>query len=210
MKYNLILISAVIAILLIMAYSNHWNNDFHFDDSHTVQNNIFIRSIKNIPLFFKDCSTFSSIPSHGSYRPVVSTTLALDYFLAQTFSGNGYQTFWYHLSTFIFFLLQLFLMYFFYAKILSTTQNNSGYRLVGLFAVGWYALNPVMAETINYVISRSDSISTFFRDTSFYALSICARCKKILFVSNSSIYWCSCKTNSLNVCTYVGCLSHSL
>lgn len=149
-------------LLLFFAYSNHWNNDFHFDDSHTVQQNLYIRHFQNIPLFFQDCTTFSSIPSHGSYRPLVTTTLAIDYKLGEVFSNDGYKPFWYHLSTFIFFLLQAILMWFFFKKILDKVSPDSPNNYISLFAVAWYALNPVMAETINYIISRSDSISTFF------------------------------------------------
>lgn len=153
---------AVLLSAILLAYSNHWQNDFHFDDSHTVQNNLFVRNIQNIPLFFKDCNTFSSIPSHGSYRPLVSTTLAIDYKLGEVFSGNGYQPFWYHFSMFTFFLLQVILMWLFFKKILDKVSENTPNNFIALFAVAWYSLNPVMAETINYVISRSDSLSTLF------------------------------------------------
>jgi tetratricopeptide (TPR) repeat protein len=93
---------------------------------------------------------------------VVSTTLAIDYRLAELFSGNGYHTFWYHFSTFVFFLAQVILMWFFYKKILDLVSPDSPNHFIALFALAWYALNPVMAETINYIISSSDSISTFF------------------------------------------------
>jgi len=161
-NYKTIAAGIVALFILILAYSNHWNNDFHFDDSHTVQNNIYIQSIQNIPLFFKDCKTFSSIPSHGSYRPLVSTTLAVDYWLGLTFSQNGYTPFWFHLSTFLFFVAQGILMFFFFKKILDTASNSTPNAFIALFATAWYLLNPVSAETINYIISRSDSLSTFF------------------------------------------------
>ncbi len=164
MKSNsLVLLSAFIALaMLLLAYSNHWDNSFHFDDAHTVQNNIYIQSITNIPLFFQDCKTFSSIPSHGSYRPLVSTSLAIDYQFGKTFNNNGYTHFWFHLSTFLFFIGQAVLMFFFFRKILESVSPNTPNSFVSLFATAWYCLNPVAAETINYVISRSDSLSTFF------------------------------------------------
>ena len=36
-------------LLLIGAYWNHFENPFHFDDAHTIQNNEAIHSLKNIP-----------------------------------------------------------------------------------------------------------------------------------------------------------------
>jgi len=176
-----ILVAAVIAFAaLLFAYSNHWHNDFHFDDAHTVQNNIYIQSIHNIPLFFKDCKTFSSIPSHGSYRPLVSTTLAIDYWMGLTFNQNGYTPFWFHLSTFLFLIAQGVLMFFFFKKILDTASNTTPNAFIALFATAWYLLNPVSAETINYVISRSDSLSTFFVVLAFVMYQYSNASKKYL------------------------------
>jgi hypothetical protein len=71
--------SAMLLLLILTASSNHWYNTFHFDDAHTVENNAYIRSLTNIPSFFTNTQTFSSLPGHGSYRPIVSLTLAIDY-----------------------------------------------------------------------------------------------------------------------------------
>jgi hypothetical protein len=34
------------------AYANHFHNSFHFDDSHTIENNAAIRTLGNVPHFF--------------------------------------------------------------------------------------------------------------------------------------------------------------
>src|ERR1700736_6013246 len=92
-----ILGGALLLIALLAAYANHFHNSFHFDDAHTVVNNAAIRELRNVPLFFRDATTFSSLPSNQSYRPLVSTLLAVDYRL------GGLQPFWFHLSTFALF-----------------------------------------------------------------------------------------------------------
>ncbi len=171
-RVKLILFSFLLLAGIVVTYSNHWHNDFHFDDSHAVQNNIYIQRISNIPLFFKDASTFSSKPSNASYRPIVSTTLAIDYYL-----GKGLNPVYFHLSTFILFLLQGAFMFFFFVKILDVVSANTPNKFIALFAVAFYMLHPSMAETINYVISRSDSISTLFVVLAFvvYQYSAVAR-----------------------------------
>src|SRR3954466_4562860 len=93
--------------LLISAYANHFHNSFHFDDAHTIVNNAAIRQLRNIPLFFRDAATFSSLPSNQSYRPLVSTLLAIDYSL-----GHGMRPFWFHLSIFTLFVLLVLLLAF--------------------------------------------------------------------------------------------------
>lgn len=171
-RIKLLLFSALLAIGLFATYSNHWHNDFHFDDSHTVQSNVYIQSLSNIPLFFKDPVTFSSIQSHCSYRPLVSTTLAIDYYM-----GKGLDPFYFHISTFFFFVLQGVLMFFFFVKMLDAVSGNTPNRFIALFATGLYMLHPALAETINYIISRSDTLSTVFVVMAFvvYQYSAVAR-----------------------------------
>ena len=152
---------AVFSILLLagilITYSNHWHNDFHFDDSHTVQNNVYIQNIANIPLFFKDNKTFSTLPTHCSYRPLVSTSLAIDYYF-----GKGLNPVYFHLSTFILFLLQGVLMFFLFLKILNTVSAKTPNSFISFFAMAFYMVHPALAETVNYIISRSDTLSTLF------------------------------------------------
>src|SRR5437879_11139732 len=83
---------ALLLAALVAAYANHFHNSFHFDDAHTIVNNTSIRELRNIPLFFTDATTFSSLPSNQSYRPLVSTLLAIDFRL------GGIQPFWFHVS----------------------------------------------------------------------------------------------------------------
>src|SRR5215831_13611445 len=71
----------LITLVIGAAYANHFHNSFHFDDAHTIVTNGAIRDLRNIPLFFRDATTFSSLPSNQSYRPLVSTLLAVDYSL---------------------------------------------------------------------------------------------------------------------------------
>src|SRR5207237_9324499 len=102
------LIAAVTA-----AYANHFPNSFHFDDSHTIENNATIRSLGNIPRFFSDASMFSALPSNQSYRPLVSTLLAVDYRL-----GGGLKPFVFHFSVFALFVVLIFLLAFFIDRLL--------------------------------------------------------------------------------------------
>lgn len=156
MKKRPLLIYTVLLFVAVTAvYINHFHNGFHFDDSHSVWDNPYIRDIKNVPLFFKDGTTSSVLPQNQSYRPVVTTSLAIDYMI-----GNGYDLFAFHCSTFILFLAQGLLMIVFFKKLLSLSSTNKYIGYVALFATAWYMLHPAIAETINYIIARSDVIST--------------------------------------------------
>ena len=78
------LILAGILLVVGITYRNHFGNTFHFDDGHTIVRNPWIRDIHNIPRFFLDSRTFSILPPNRSYRPLLTTSLAIDYWL-----GNG-------------------------------------------------------------------------------------------------------------------------
>lgn len=153
-KY-LLLAGLLLAGFMVLIYHTHFDNPFQFDDSHTIVNNLYIRDISNIPLFFKDAETFSSLPANQSYRPIVSTTLAIDYWM-----GGSLEPFYFHLSMFVLFLVQGFLMFFLFNNILSKVSDSPWIKWISFFITGWYLVHTVNAETINYVISRSDSIST--------------------------------------------------
>ena len=142
-----------------LTYSNHFQNSFHFDDFHTITNNVRIRDLGNFPAFFTDAATASALPANRNWRPLVTLSLAIDYRL-----GGGYKPFWFHLSTFLWFLTQLVLMYWLFEAILSRVRPDPGIApanmWVAWFAVAWYGLHPAIAETVNYIIQRADLMST--------------------------------------------------
>src|SRR5580692_3825640 len=100
-------------LALLAAYSNHFGNGFHFDDAHAVVENPAIRTLENVPRFFTDARTFSHDPAAQTYRPLVTASLALDDWL-----GKGLNPYWFHISTFFWYVIQLLLMYRLYLYVL--------------------------------------------------------------------------------------------
>ena len=143
--------------LLLWTYSNHFHNPFQFDDDHTIVSNKFIRDIKNIPLFFKDVRTTSSLPASQTYRPFLTTLNAIDYWIGGKPEPDP---FYYHISIFSSYVLLGILLFFFFRKIFDSSVEHRWNRYFALFAAGVYCLHAANAETINYIIARSDSFST--------------------------------------------------
>ena len=146
--------AALLAVVLLAAYANHFYNSFHFDDAHTIVNNAAIRDLRNIPLFFHDAATFSSLPSNQSYRPLVSTLLAIDYRLGAS------NPFWFHVSIFALFATLTLLLAFVIQQLVSNTTPEPAAGWIATAAAAWHGLHPANADTINYVISSSEVIST--------------------------------------------------
>src|SRR4029453_12821574 len=81
-RVHLTLAALGVGALLLVAYAKHFQNGFHFDDTHAIVDNPAIRSVRNIPRYFVDATSFIVLPPNQSYRPVLQTTLAIDYRLA--------------------------------------------------------------------------------------------------------------------------------
>ena len=145
---------ALLLLAILVAYANHFHNSFHIDDRHTIMSNASIRELRNIPLFFRDATTFSALPSNQSYRPLVSTLLAIDYRLA-----HGLEPFWFHLSIFALFIALTLLLASVIHHLLERDAASSSNRWIALGAAAWYALHPANADTINYIIASADVIS---------------------------------------------------
>ena len=146
---------AGIIVLAVFAYANHFTNSFQFDDGHTIVNNPWIRELRNIPRFFHDATTFSTFFPNRSYRPVVTTSLAVDYWL-----GHGLDPLWFHVSSFFWFLVQILMMAVLFRQALGRTFSVTEKQWTALLATAVYAVHPAMAETLNYVIQRGDLYST--------------------------------------------------
>lgn len=144
-----------ILAMVTLTYANHVHNEFHFDDFHTVTTNPYIRDLRNIPLIFKDADTFSTLPANRGWRPLVTASLAVDYFFAKGLKPGYFQA-----SDFFWFLVQLCLMFPLFRHILDFANPSPNNRYIALFATALYGVHPAMAETVNYIIQRGDVYST--------------------------------------------------
>ena len=141
--------------VVLAAYANHFGNGFHFDDRHTIVENQAIQSLANIPRFFADAKTFSTLNNAWLWRPMTSTSLAIDYWL-----GGGLKPFWFHFSTFVSFLVLLVLMVFLFRRIMDLADPHPSNRWTAFAAAAIYGLHPAGAETVNYIIQRADMYNT--------------------------------------------------
>src|SRR3990172_9654526 len=124
--------------LLLGAYSDYFGNSFHFDDFHVIQNNIYIRSLRNIPLFFR-------IGAIG-YRPLVSLSLAIDYAL-----GDGLDPWPFHVTQFILLVILGVMLFFFYRHVMDLGKPSPWNRYLSLFSSLLYCIHTANTETLNII-----------------------------------------------------------
>lgn len=147
-------LAAFMVIALTAVYWNHFDNAFHFDDSHTIVNNGYIKDIKNLPLIFKDAKTTSSLPLNQAYRPMVTSLNAIDFWIAGSLDPTVF-----HWHIYLEFLLLLVLLYLFFLRVFEMADGKKHY-LLSVIGAGFFAFHTATAETINYIIARSDGFST--------------------------------------------------
>lgn len=144
-RNSLILACAGAVALILAAYANSLDNSFHFDDSHVIQTNLYIRSLNNVPLFFKDAHTFSSLPANSTYRPLVTLSLALDY------ARTGLNPRAYHVTQIALLLATGLLLLLFFTPMIG--------RPAALFAAALFCLHTANTETMNLISARSELLS---------------------------------------------------
>jgi len=147
-------LAVLMVAALTLVYWNHFDNSFHFDDSHTITNNFYITDIHNLPLIFKDARTTSRLPTNQAYRPIITSLNAIDYWIA-----GGLDPKIFHWHIYLEFLLFLLLLYFLLLKVFETSSNKKHHYLA-LFGTAFFAFHTATADTINYIIARSDGFST--------------------------------------------------
>jgi hypothetical protein len=141
-------------LLFAAAYSNSLRNSFHFDDSHVVEQNLFIRDLANVPRFFRDARTFSSAPQNTVYRPVVTLTLAIDYWM-----GHGLDPLAFHITQLTLFALIGVMLVFLYLRLFETTGEQLWHKWAALFAATLYCVHTGNTQPANYISARSELLS---------------------------------------------------
>ncbi|HSY50187.1 MAG TPA: hypothetical protein VLC46_15335 [Thermoanaerobaculia bacterium] len=146
--------AALGAAALLFAYSNSLHNAFHYDDLHVIVNNVYIRSLHNAPLFFRDADTFSSIPEHATYRPLVTLTYAIDYAIAGGLDPTPFH------ATQIFLLLVTWgMLIAFFRKAIDVSRPSPRNCWIALAAATLWAIHTVNTETLNLISARSEELA---------------------------------------------------
>ena len=139
--------------LFAAAYSNSLKNGFHFDDIHVVQQNLFVRDLANVPRFFTDARTFSSLPANAVYRPLVSLSVAIDYAIA-----GGFDPVAFHVTQLLLFAAVGAMLFALYTR-LGEVAGHRDTRYVALLAATFFCVHTANTQTGNYIAARSELLS---------------------------------------------------
>lgn len=170
LKYYLLITIAAFAV-----YANSLSNEFVFDDESVVLGDKSITELSNIPRYFTAQEGFHKVIGRY-YRPVVSSTYAIDY------AVWGLKPFGFHLTNVIIHVInsllffKLLLMIFFNESVKIQKPKLYGVIFAGLI----FAVHPIHTEAVAWVSGRTDSLSfTFFAASFIYYLKYSADRKTI-------------------------------
>ena len=153
-RVDIIIPIVAVTIIVWLVYLNSINNSFHYDDRHSIVNNMSIRSLSNVPRFFLSPSTFSDSPLARMYRPVLLVSYAINYAI------GGLDVTGFHLLNILLHNINVVLIY----LILRYFVGLWGAFTSALF----FGILPLNSQAVNYISSRSVSLVTLFYLISFY------------------------------------------
>ena len=149
---------ALSAVLLGGAWANHFDNGFQFDDAHTIENNLAIRTL-DVRRFFTDATATSTLSTHQAYRPGLVTLHALD--VARGGTGKPEPRV-FHVSIFLAFVALCVTCFFLFRRVFDLAEPGVEHRHWALVGATLFGVHTTNAETLNYLSARSDSASTLF------------------------------------------------
>lgn len=150
-KKILILNIFVILIAIFLCYWNTLNHKFVYDDTFTIENNYYIRSLSNFFNFFSDYKSTApnSLLNVETYRPFKTLINAIEYYFW------GLNSKYYHLTNIVLHSIVSILFYF----ITIILIKNKYYQLMTSIL---FAVHPALSHNVSYISARGDIIAAIF------------------------------------------------
>ena len=154
-------IAFILLILVsIIIFSNTFQNPFMWDDNELIVENRYIKHLKFIPFLFSFTYWKYHHPlTKGFYRPITTTSFALDYSLW------GTNPFGYHLTNLILHILNVMLIYL--TLSLLGRGKGEGMFSIPFLAALFFAAHPIHTESVSWIKNRSDLLVLLFFLISF-------------------------------------------
>lgn len=140
----------LIAVMVLVAYSNTFTSSFHFDDNPSITENTTIKrvSLDNIMQILR------------GVRPVVYLSIMFNYML------SGLNVVGWHVFNIAVHIANSFFVYLLVLWTLNrpvlTKEYGDKARRMALFAALLFGVHPIQTESVTYIITRTELLATFF------------------------------------------------
>ncbi len=168
-KHFNVIACGLMAVLILIAYSNTFTSSFHFDDDQAINENPMIKHVtgENIAKLLSGA------------RPVVYLSAMFNYRLGQL-NPVGW-----HIFNIAVHMAATMLVYFFILRTLQTPSLRSQYagkaKWMAVLGALLFGLHPIQTESVTYIITRSELLATCFYVATFLLLIQSAKTGKFSY-----------------------------
>lgn len=157
--------SVIIVLAGLLIWGTTLGGSFHYDDIHSIVDNIHIRmsgvDAARLTAFFTEPGTFSVDSEKAMYRPLLVGSFAANHAINLALGLHGYHVAGFHVVNLGLHVACAVLVAWLAALLGGSPRAR---LLAGLL----FVLHPVASEPVNYISSRSESLSVFC-----YLLAVC-------------------------------------
>ncbi|KAF0191635.1 MAG: hypothetical protein FD167_6038, partial [bacterium] len=139
------LIVLIIVLLPLLCFSNSLLGEFVYDDNLVVEENVYIKTLSNIPNLFLQ-TYWGENSGQGLYRPLTHITFALN------FAIGGLDPYGYHLVNIFIHITNCLLIY-----CLSIAYCKS--RFLSLLCTLFFAVHPIHSEAVAAIYGRPEILA---------------------------------------------------
>jgi len=157
MNINKNILYIILAVISFGIYANSLNNEFVFDDESVIVGYTPLQELSSIPKFFTAEEGFHKVIGRY-YRPIVSTTYALDYAIW------GLKPSGFHLTNVIIHTIASLILFLILMKLFGDYEYGQISSFLGTLI---FAVHPIHTEAVSWVSGRTDSLATLFIFLSF-------------------------------------------
>ena len=149
----------LLTAICFAVYSNGYEHAFLLDSLHTVIENPSLRSLANVPEFFVDAATFTTLPANTDYRPVLQISYALNHTMGE------YTMWWWHFTQIALHAACVTGLY----QLCKRVVRHAGIDVedgllawIAFAAAVVFALEPTGSGVVNYLSARSSLLTAAF------------------------------------------------
>lgn len=147
---------AILAAVCFLLHSGNYNHEYLLDSPNGLIENPAVRSLENIPDFFKDPSTLTNNRQNWDYRPVLQVTYVLNYWI------SGYEMWSWHLLQIVLHFVCVTGLYFLCQRILAVFkpfEDRDLQRIIAFVTALFFAVHPYTSGVVNYLWARSSLLT---------------------------------------------------
>ena len=151
--------AALLLVTCLLVFSENFDHAFHLDSQGGLLQNHYVRTLKNIPLYFVDPLTLTNNTANADYRPILQLTFALNY------AVSGYEMWSWHLFQILLHASCAFGLYRLCRRLLlefHPHQSQLTTAHLSLLVALIFAVHPYTSGVVNYLWARPSLLTSAF------------------------------------------------